>query len=134
MLFLLAMFLTPLVAMVPFEAAAPALVVVGFLIMTQVRDIDWDDWSVAIPAVPDDHPHAVHLLDRRPASGPGSSPTWCCSAASGRIREIHPLLWVIAAMFVIYFAIDPVRSCSASADSSAPARCRAGGAVPGPRR
>ena len=36
-LFLLAMFLAPLVAVVPYEAATPALVVVGFLMMTQVK-------------------------------------------------------------------------------------------------
>jgi len=49
-LFLLATFLAPLVAIIPNEAAAPALVVVGFLMMTQVRGIDWDDYSIAIPA------------------------------------------------------------------------------------
>ena len=36
--------------MVPSEAAAPALVLVGFLMMEQVRDIDWDDFTIAIPA------------------------------------------------------------------------------------
>ena len=35
---------------VPYEAATPALVVVGFLMMQQVRDIDWDDLEIAIPA------------------------------------------------------------------------------------
>ena len=49
-LFLLAMFLAPLVAVVPYEAATPALVVVGFLMMTQVKGIDWDDYEIAIPA------------------------------------------------------------------------------------
>ena len=49
-LFLLATFLAPLVAIVPYEAATPALVVVGFLMMTQVRGIDWDDLEIAIPA------------------------------------------------------------------------------------
>ena len=42
-LFLLATFLSPLVTIVPYEAATPALVVVGFLMMQQVRGIDWDD-------------------------------------------------------------------------------------------
>ncbi len=49
-LFLLAMFLAPLVAIVPFEAASIALVVVGFLMMTAVRTIDWTDYEIAIPA------------------------------------------------------------------------------------
>ncbi|MEO7061906.1 MAG: NCS2 family permease, partial [Lapillicoccus sp.] len=49
-LFLLATFLSPVVAVVPYEAATPALVVVGFLMMQQVKGIDWDDLEIAIPA------------------------------------------------------------------------------------
>ena len=50
MLFLLATFFTPLVSAIPSEAAAPALVLVGFLMMQQVTEIDWRDLEVAIPA------------------------------------------------------------------------------------
>ena len=49
-LFLLALFFTPLVSIVPFEAATPALVIVGFLLITQIRNIDFDDYAIAIPA------------------------------------------------------------------------------------
>src|SRR5438128_6379520 len=49
-LFLLATFLAPLVSVVPYEAATPALVIVGFLMMTQVKGIDWDDMEIAFPA------------------------------------------------------------------------------------
>jgi adenine/guanine/hypoxanthine permease len=48
--FLLTTFLSPLVAVIPYEAATPALVIVGFLMMTQIRSIDWDDYGIAIPA------------------------------------------------------------------------------------
>ena len=64
-LFLLATFLAPLVAVVPYEAATPALVIVGFLMMQQVKGIDWDDLEIAHPGVPHDRAHAVHLLDHR---------------------------------------------------------------------
>ena len=47
--FLLTTFLSPLVAIIPYEAATPALVIVGFLMMTQVKDIDWQDLGIAIP-------------------------------------------------------------------------------------
>src|SRR6266511_2564858 len=50
LLFLVALFLTPLVEVVPLEAAAPALVLVGFLLMVQVRDIPWGDPDLALPA------------------------------------------------------------------------------------
>ncbi|MDK6394738.1 NCS2 family permease, partial [Escherichia coli] len=49
-LVLLSIFFAPLVTLVPSEAAAPALVAVGFLMMQQVTEIDWDDLSVGIPA------------------------------------------------------------------------------------
>src|SRR5690606_32437198 len=49
-LFLLSMFLAPLTEVVPFEAATPALVIVGFLMMTQVKEIDFSNFEVAIPA------------------------------------------------------------------------------------
>src|SRR5665648_605256 len=45
--FLLATFLSPLVDMVPYEAATPALVVVGFLMMMQISGIDWKNVEVA---------------------------------------------------------------------------------------
>jgi AGZA family xanthine/uracil permease-like MFS transporter len=44
-LFLLAMFIAPLTKIVPYEAAAPALVIVGFLMMTQIRHIPFDDYG-----------------------------------------------------------------------------------------
>ena len=50
LLFLLAMFFTPLVQQIPNEAAVPALVLVGFLMMAQVKNIPWDDVEIAIPA------------------------------------------------------------------------------------
>ena len=49
-LFLLATFFTPVVSAIPSEAAVPALVLVGFLMMQQVKGIDWDDVEIAIPA------------------------------------------------------------------------------------
>ena len=50
LLFLLATVFTPLVSMTPNEAATPALVLVGFLMMVQVKNIDWDDVEIALPA------------------------------------------------------------------------------------
>jgi AGZA family xanthine/uracil permease-like MFS transporter len=107
-LFLVAVVATPLVGLVPFEAAAPALVVVGFLMMTQVRSIDWDDWSIAIPAfltiilMPFTYSIAVGI-------GAGFVAYVVLRTARGRARDIHPVLWVVAALFVVYFAIDPIR-------------------------
>ncbi|MDO5504197.1 MAG: NCS2 family permease, partial [Actinomycetia bacterium] len=50
LLFLIAMIFSPLVRIIPSEAAVPALVLVGFLMMQQVKEIEWDDLEIAIPA------------------------------------------------------------------------------------
>ncbi|MDQ4098600.1 MAG: NCS2 family permease, partial [Actinomycetota bacterium] len=106
-LFLGALFLSPLVAVVPYEAASPALVVVGFLLMTQVRDIPWDDIELAIPAFLTIilMPFTFSITN---GIGAGFVSLVVIKAFRGRAREVHWLLWVVAVLFVIYFAIDPV--------------------------
>jgi adenine/guanine/hypoxanthine permease len=107
-LFLLATFLAPVVAIVPYEAATPALVVVGFLMMVQVKGIDWDDWEIAIPAfltivlMPFTYSISVGI-------GAGFVTYVVIKIARGKASAIHPLLWVVAALFVAYFAINPLQ-------------------------
>jgi adenine/guanine/hypoxanthine permease len=107
-LFLLATFLAPLVAIIPYEAATPALVVVGFLMMTQVRGIDWDDWGVAIPAF-----LTIILMpftySITAGIGAGFATYVLLKVVRGRVREVHPLMWGVAALFVIYFALGPIQ-------------------------
>jgi len=107
-LFLLATFLAPIVAIIPYEAATPALVVVGFLMMMQVRGIDWDDLEIAIPAfltiilMPFTYSITVGI-------GAGFVSYVVVKAVRGRARQLHPLLWAVAALFVVYFAISPLK-------------------------
>jgi AGZA family xanthine/uracil permease-like MFS transporter len=106
-LFLGALFLTPLVAVVPYEAASPALVVVGFLLMAQVRDIPWDNVDLAIPAFLTIilMPFTFSITN---GIGAGFVSLVVIKACKGKGRDVHWLLWVTAALFVVYFAIDPV--------------------------
>jgi AGZA family xanthine/uracil permease-like MFS transporter len=101
-LFLLAMFISPLVAVVPFEAASAALVVVGFLMMTSIRTIDWSDYEIAIPAF-----LAIVLMpftySISNGIGAGIVSYALLKAVRGRWREVHPLLWGVAALFLLYF-------------------------------
>ncbi|WP_224766166.1 NCS2 family permease [Nocardioides campestrisoli] len=108
-LFLLATFLSPVVAIVPSEAAVPALVLVGFLMMQQVRDIDWDDLEIAIPAFLTIvlMPFAYSISA---GIGAGFLAYVLIKLVRGKVREIHGLMWVIAVMFVVYFAINPITS------------------------
>jgi AGZA family xanthine/uracil permease-like MFS transporter len=107
-LFLGAMFLAPLVTVVPFEAATPALVVVGFLMMTQVRNIDFGDFDVAIPAFLTIviMPFTYSITN---GIGAGFVSYVVIKAVRGRAKDVHPLLWVVAVLFVVYFAIVPVK-------------------------
>ncbi len=105
--FLLATFLSPLVAMVPSEAAAPVLVVVGFLMVAQVADLDWKSPEIAIPAfltlalMPFTYSITVGI-------GAGFIAFVVVKIALGRARTVHPLMWGAAAAFVLYFALGPI--------------------------
>jgi len=108
-LFLAATFLAPLVAVVPYEAATPALVVVGFLMMQQVRGIDWDDLEIAIPAF-----LTIVLMpftySITAGIGAGFVVYVLLKVVRGKASLVHPLMWLIAALFILYFALDPVRN------------------------
>jgi len=108
LLFLVALFLTPLVEVVPQEAAAPALVVVGFLLMRQVADIDWADPAIAIPAFLTIvlMPFTFSITN---GIGAGFIAFVAIKLFLGRWREPGLLLWIVAFLFVIYFAIEPVQ-------------------------
>ncbi|TQK27947.1 NCS2 family permease [Arthrobacter sp. SLBN-53] len=102
-LFLAAMFLTPLAAIVPTEVAAAALVIVGAMMASHLRDIDLADFSIALPVV---LTVAVMPLSYSIANGIGVGfISWVIvRTAAGKGREISPLLWVVAAGFLLYFA------------------------------
>ena len=102
-LFLAAMFLTPLAAIVPSEVAAAALVIVGAMMAAVLREIDLEDFSVALPVV---LTVAVMPLSYSIANGIGVGfISWVVvRSAAGKAREISPLLWIVAAGFLLYFA------------------------------
>ena len=108
-LFLLSMFLAPVVSMVPYEAATPALVVVGFLMMTQVTDIDWRSPEVALPAFITIimMPFSYSITN---GIGAGFIAYLVVRLARGRVREIHPLMWGASLLFVIYFTLTPIKA------------------------
>jgi AGZA family xanthine/uracil permease-like MFS transporter len=108
LLFLLATIFSPLVAVIPNEAATPALVLVGFLMMQQVRSIAWDDVEIAIPAfltiilMPFTYSISVGI-------GAGFIAYTVIKLVRGKAAAVHPLLWVVTALFLVYFFIEPVR-------------------------
>ncbi|MCW2680059.1 MAG: family permease [Frankiales bacterium] len=109
LLFLVALLVTPLVSIVPFEAASPALVIVGFLLLTQIRNIDFDDYAIAIPAFLTIvlMPFTYSITN---GIGAGFVSYALLKATQGKARDVHPLLWVIAALFLVYFGIEPIEN------------------------
>jgi adenine/guanine/hypoxanthine permease len=102
-LFVLAVFVTPLASMVPFAATGPVLVVVGYLMATLIKDIDFGDVEVGIPALltitlmPLTYSITVGI-------GAGFVTYVLIKAVRGKFGEVHWLMWVVAVAFAIYFA------------------------------
>jgi len=107
--FLLTTFLAPLVAVIPYEAATPALVIVGFLMMTQIKSIDWEDLGIAIPAfltiilMPFTYSISVGI-------GAGFVSHVVIRIVQGRRKELHPLLLLISGLFMVYFLTSPINA------------------------
>ena len=108
-LFLLTTFLAPLVAIIPYEAATPALIIVGFLMMKQIKSIDWDDYGIAIPAfltiilMPFTYNISVGI-------GAGFVTHVVIRYIQGRGKEVHPLLLLVSGLFMIYFLASPINT------------------------
>jgi AGZA family xanthine/uracil permease-like MFS transporter len=101
-MFLLAIFLAPLAGIIPGVATAPALVLVGFLMFTQVRDIDVANFEDGFPAL-----LTIILMpvtfEISPAIGAGFITWVVIKLAKGKIGEIHPLMWLVSIAFLIFF-------------------------------
>ncbi|MGP3989681.1 NCS2 family permease [Streptomyces sp. 3N207] len=107
-LFLLALVFTPLAKVVPSQAATPALLVVGFLIMaSNVREIDWGDSTVAVPAFLTivSMPFTYSITN---GIGMGVIAFIVLRAAAGRARETPWLLNVVGLCFLVYFLLNPI--------------------------
>lgn len=108
-MFLLTTFLAPLVAIIPYEAATPALIIVGFLMMTQIKKIDWDDFGIGIPAfltiilMPFTYNISVGI-------GAGFITHVVIRVVQGRGKEVHPLMLLVSGLFMIYFLSSPINS------------------------
>jgi AGZA family xanthine/uracil permease-like MFS transporter len=104
-LFLLAVFFTPVVAIVPAYATAPALILVGFLLISGVRSIAWDDTTTALPAfltvtmIPFTFSIAKGI-------GYGVISFVLLKLLTGRWKEVHPLLALVALLFAADFYLS----------------------------
>lgn len=104
-LFAVALFLTPVATMVPSQAATPALLAVGFLILAgSVKDIDWSDFTIAVPAflAMVMMPFTYSITN---GIGIGFIAFSVLRLAAGRGREVPAAMYVVSAVFVFYYAM-----------------------------
>ncbi len=102
--FLFALFLSPIVDLVPTAATAPILIIVGVMMCSALKDIDWDDLTVAIPAF-----ITVITMPLFYSITEGLAFGFIAYVivmiASKRIKEIHPVMYVIVFLFIIKYVL-----------------------------
>ncbi len=100
-LFLVSLIFSPLAGMIPTEATAPALIIVGVLMMLPVKEIDWSDFSEAFPAFITIAmmPFAFSISDGISA---GFISYVVVKALSGKTKDIHWLVYVLALISIIH--------------------------------
>jgi AGZA family xanthine/uracil permease-like MFS transporter len=102
-LFLVSMFVSPIIGVVPSEAVAPVLVLVGFMMLQQVTDIEWTKLDIALPAF-----LMITLMaftySITVGIGAGFLLYLLVKVVLGKAKEVHALLWVVGALFLVYFA------------------------------
>jgi len=97
------LFIAPLAGAIPAFATAPALVIVGYYMISAIKAVDFDDPTEALPAflvlmaIPFTYSISVGI-------GIGFISYTVIKAANGRWKEIHPLMYILAAIFAAYFA------------------------------
>ena len=102
--FALSAFLATFVSAVPFAATAPALVAVGVMMTSSFKEINWNDFSEAVPAF---FAGLFMALCYSISYGIAAGFIFYCivKVCKGKAKEIHPVLWVCTALFVLNFVL-----------------------------
>ena len=104
-LFLAALLFSPLAAMVPSYATAPALLFVAGLMLRELVEVDWSDLTESVPAalcalaMPFTYSIANGLAF-------GFIAYAALKAGTGRWREVHPAVWLVAVLFTLRYALE----------------------------
>ncbi|MBU5678003.1 NCS2 family permease [Alkaliphilus sp. MSJ-5] len=106
LLFLFSVFLAPFALMVPAQATAPALIIVGVLMMGAVKQVNFDDFSEALPAF---FTIAIMPFTYSIANGIAAGLIFypIMKIATGKSKEVHPTVYILALLFILRFTILP---------------------------
>ncbi|MCI1987015.1 MAG: NCS2 family permease [Lactobacillus sp.] len=100
--FLVSSLLSPIIAIVPSEAVAPALIMVGVMMMSSFKEIDWNDLTEAVPAF---MASIVMGLVYNISYGIAAGFIFYCliKLVTGKAKTVHPVLWVVTLGFLLDF-------------------------------
>ena len=105
-LFILSLFFSGLVGIVPGQATAPALVIVGVLMMSAIVNIDFSDFTEAVPAF-----LAIALMPFSYSIANGIAAAMIfypiTKIATGRQKELHPIVYILALLFILRYILLP---------------------------
>jgi AGZA family xanthine/uracil permease-like MFS transporter len=101
-LFLVAIFLSPIAGLIPAQATAPVLILVGFLMSGLLKGIDFEDIEEGFPAL-----LTIILMPLTfsitVGIGAGFVMYVLIKVVKGKMADVHPLMWVVAIAFLVYF-------------------------------
>jgi len=112
-LFMLSIFLLPLSGFVTFAVTAPALIMIGILMASQLKEIEWNDLAVAVPAF-----LTILIMPLAYSISVGIALGFIfypiTLIATKRHKEVNPIMYILAVVFIIYFltssntVMDPI--------------------------
>ena len=102
--FLLSAFFAKYISAVPAAATAPALVLVGFLMIASFAEVQWDDITEAIPAF---FSGIFMALTYSISYGIATGFIFYClvKTVKKEARDVHPLLWIVSFLFILNFIL-----------------------------
>ena len=103
-LFLVSLFFSPLLTVITSAVTAPALIIVGSLMCSSLKEIEWERSEIAIPSF-----LTILLMPLTYSIGEGIACGFLTYVIlmifKGKAKKVHPVMYVLALLFVIYFAI-----------------------------
>ncbi|WP_077304774.1 NCS2 family permease [Terribacillus halophilus] len=100
--FLLALFFSPLLSVITNEVTAPALIVVGVLMCSSLKEIEWDKIEFAVPAF-----FTILMMPLTASIATGIAIGFIfyplTLLVKGRVKEVHPVMWFLFVIFILYF-------------------------------
>jgi len=107
-LFLASLFLSPIALMIPMAAVAPALIVVGIMMMESLMKIKWDDFDEAVAAF---FTAVVMPFSYSIATGVAAGFIFYVftKLLKGKAKDVHPIMYIVSALFLLKYVIDALK-------------------------